>query len=257
MHNYPNIKNIEFNVLDELQMSKPLIIAGPCAIENYEDMAEYAELLLSLGINYIRGGIYKPRTSPHDFQGLGDEGIEVIKKLKANYPIKVITEVTDASQLPLLVGTVDVLQIGARNMQNFELLKKVGETNLPVLLKRGFGSTIDEWLGAAEYIMQTGNKKVILCERGIKTFEPLLRNTLDLAGAILTKEISKLPVIIDPSHATGNSTLVPPLAKAGIVAGCDGIMVEIHKDPSKALCDAEQALNLDEFKKLVQEIKNL
>lgn len=257
MHNYPHIQQIDEDILTKLGMPKPLIIAGPCAIENEQDLEEYIQTLLAEGVTYLRGGIFKPRTSPHDFQGLGSEAIEMLKRLKAKYPIKIVTEITDGSQLEALEEVVDILQIGTRNMYNYELLKKVSMSKKPVLLKRGFSSTIDEWLGAAEYLMQNGNSNIILCERGIRTFEPLLRNTLDLAGALLTKEISHLPVIIDPSHATGNAALVPNLAKAAIVAGCDGFMIEIHKNPPCSLSDPNQAIDLDTFKKLMNEVKGL
>ena len=257
MHEYPNIKKIDTDILTKLGMPKPLIIAGPCAVENEQDLEEYVKLLLANGVSYMRGGVFKPRTSPYDFQGLGLEGIAMLKRIKAKYPIKIVTEITDASQLEDLEPVVDILQIGTRNMQNYELLKKVSMSKKPILLKRGFSSTIDEWLGAAEYLMQNGNSNIILCERGIRTFEPLLRNTLDLAGALLAKEISHLPVIIDPSHATGNPTLVPNLAKASIVAGCDGFMIEIHKKPECSLCDPNQAIDLDSFVKLMSEIKDL
>ena len=257
MHNYPNIQKVDHDILTKLDMPKPLIIAGPCAVENEQDLEEYTKLLLANGVSYLRGGIFKPRTSPYDFQGLGLDGLAMLKRIKAKYPIKIVTEITDASQLEALEQVVDILQIGTRNMHNYELLKKVSTSKKPILLKRGYSSTIDEWLGAAEYLMQNGNSNIILCERGIRTFEPLLRNTLDLAGALLAKEISHLPVIIDPSHATGNASLVPNLAKAAIIAGCDGFMIEIHKEPACSLCDPNQAIDLDTFTKLMNEVKDL
>lgn len=257
MHNYPNIQKVDHDILTKLDIPKPLIIAGPCAVENEQDLEEYTKLLLANGVSYLRGGIFKPRTSPYDFQGLGLDGLAMLKRIKAKYPIKIVTEITDASQLEALEQVVDILQIGTRNMHNYELLKKVSTSKKPILLKRGYSSTIDEWLGAAEYLMQNGNSNIILCERGIRTFEPLLRNTLDLAGALLAKEISHLPVIIDPSHATGNASLVPNLAKAAIIAGCDGFMIEIHKEPACSLCDPNQAIDLDTFTKLMNEVKDL
>lgn len=253
MHDYPLImkhKNDPKNFIEY-----PLIIAGPCSIENLEDMKECCELLLKNNIHYCRAALFKPRTSPHDFQGLREVGLFILKKLKEQYPIKLVTEVTDSKQLELILPYVDVIQIGARNMQNFELLKKVGKTDKVILLKRGFANTIDEWLGACEYIMENGNQNIILCERGIRTFDNELRNTLDIAGAVYTKQLTNLPVIIDPSHATGKSQLIEPLSLAGLAAGLDGFMIEVHKNPEKALSDGMQSITFDEFQHLIDRIK--
>ena len=252
MHQYPNINKNHDSFLATLP--KPLIIAGPCAVESLEDMEKYCELLLSLNVHYIRASLFKPRTSPYDFQGLKDDGIYILKAIKEKYPIKIVSEITDVNQLSLLLDYIDVIQIGARNMQNFELLKRIGQTDKIILLKRGFANTIDEWLSACEYIMNNGNHQIILCERGIRTFEKELRNTLDLAGAIYTKQLSHLPVIIDPSHATGKRSLIEPLSIASIASGLDGIMVEIHFDPDKALSDGIQSITTEQFQKIVEKI---
>ena len=255
MHEYPLIAKQKNNQHDYIKY--PLIIAGPCSIENLEDMKEYCELLLKNNIHYVRAALFKPRTSPHDFQGLQEVGLFILKKLKELYPIKLVTEVTDSKQLELIQPYVDVIQIGARNMQNFELLKKVGKTDKVILLKRGFANTIDEWLGACEYIMENGNSNIILCERGIRTFDSELRNTLDLAGAVYTKQLTNLPVIIDPSHATGRSSLIEPLSLASLSAGLDGIMIEIHKNPQSALSDGAQSITLPAFQNLIDKINKL
>lgn len=255
MHEYPLIAKQKNNQHDYIKY--PLIIAGPCSIENLEDMKEYCELLLKNNIHYVRAALFKPRTSPHDFQGLQEVGLFILKKLKELYPIKLVTEVTDSKQLELIQPYVDVIQIGARNMQNFELLKKVGKTDKVILLKRGFANTIDEWLGACEYIMENGNSNIILCERGIRTFDSELRNTLDLAGAVYTKQLTNLPVIIDPSHATGRSSLIEPLSLASLSAGLDGIMIEIHKNPQSALSDGAQSITLPAFQNLIGKINKL
>ena len=255
MHEYPLIAKQKDCQHDYIKY--PLIIAGPCSIENLEDMKEYCELLLKNNIHYVRAALFKPRTSPHDFQGLQEVGLFILKKIKELYPIKLVTEVTDSKQLELIQPYVDVIQIGARNMQNFELLKKVGRTDKVILLKRGFANTIDEWLGACEYLMENGNSQIILCERGIRTFDSELRNTLDLAGAVYTKQLTNLPVIIDPSHATGRSSLIEPLSLATFSAGLDGVMIEIHKNPQKALSDGAQSITLPEFQQLVDKINKL
>ncbi len=253
MHDYPIIEKRKNDPKDYIE--NPLIIAGPCSIENLEDMKEICELLLKYDVHYVRAALFKPRTSPHDFQGLKELGLFILKKIKELYPIKLVTEVTDSKQLELILPYVDVIQVGARNMQNFELLKKLGKTDKVILLKRGFANTIDEWLGACEYIMENGNHNIILCERGIRTFDNELRNTLDLAGAVYTKQLTNLPVIIDPSHATGKSSLIEPLSLAGFAAGLDGIMIEVHKNPSAALSDGAQSIDFTQFIDLMNKIK--
>ena len=221
----------------------PVLIAGPCTVESEEQM--------------LRGGAFKPRTGPHTFQGLGVEGLKYLRQAGDAEKLPVITEVMRIEQLDLVCQFSDVLQIGARNMQNFDLLKEVGKIQHPVLLKRGMSATIEEFLSAAEYILAEGNPRVILCERGIRTFEQATRNTLDLSVVPLIKEISHLPIVVDPSHATGKRNLVGPMAKAALVVGAHGIMIEVHPDPDKALCDGAQSLSGEGFHKLVSELKHL
>lgn len=230
------------------------LIAGPCAVEDEQSLLHYVNFIQSLGINYLRAGVFKPRTSPYDFQGLGYEGLEILKRVKNKTKIKIVTEIVSASDLNNYEGIVDIVQIGARNMQNFELLKAIGKTKKPVILKRGFGNTIEEWLGAAEYILSAGNPNVIFCERGIKTFENLTRNTLDLSSVAILKKITSLPVIVDPSHATGRGDIIIPLSLASIAAGSDGLLIEIHHDPIHALSDGPQALIFEQVKTLIKQI---
>lgn len=227
------------------------VIAGPCAVEHAEQMEKAASAVKSAGAHVLRGGAFKPRTSPYTFQGLGEMGLKLLAEQGQKQRMPVISEVMDASTLPLLVEYADVLQIGARNMQNFSLLREVAKTRRPVVLKRGFGATIEEWLLAAEYLLDGGNEQIILCERGIRTFDTTLRNTLDLAGMAWVKEKSKLPVIVDPSHSTGIRSLVTPMALAAAAAGADGIMVEVHPTPEQALCDGPQALTPQLFSQLM------
>ncbi len=222
--------------------------AGPCAVESKEQMEEEANFLSSLGVKILRGGAFKPRTSPYSFQGLGIEGIKILKKVAEKYNMCVVSEMTSVEDFPLFEEYVDIIQIGARNMQNFRLLEKLGKSKKPVFLKRGFMSTIEEWLLAAEYLFHHGNEKVILCERGIRTFEKYTRNTLDISAVPLVKILSHLPVVVDLSHSTGRRDLILPLAKAVVVAGANGTMVEVHPDPEKALSDGHQSLNFNEFK---------
>ncbi|MCD6421992.1 3-deoxy-7-phosphoheptulonate synthase [bacterium] len=230
------------------------IIAGPCAIESEELLFETASKIAKY-IDVLRGGAFKPRTRPDSFQGLGVEGLKILKRVAQKLGLPTITEVMDPRDVALVSKYTDILQIGARNMQNFPLLKEVGKTKKPVLLKRGFGNTIEEWLYAVEYIRKEGNEQIILCERGIRTFERTLRFSLDLAGAVWTKQHSPFPVIADPSHATGDPKLVAPLAKAIKSAGLDGVMIEVHARPEKALCDKEQALLPEEFIPLAKELR--
>ena len=231
------------------------IMAGPCAIESREQLLQTAESVRTAGAVFVRGGAYKPRTSPYSFQGLEEEGLIYMKEVREATGCAVVCEVTSASVIEKAVQYVDMLQIGARNMQNFELLKEVGRTNLPVLLKRGLSATIDEWLGAAEYIMAEGNENVVLCERGIRTFENATRNTLDLSAVPVLKSRTHLPVIVDPSHATGVREYVLPLAKAAVAAGADGLMIEVHPCPEQALSDGPQSLTLEQFDELCKELK--
>ena len=226
------------------------LIAGPCSIESEEQIINTAKSVKEYGAHFLRGGAFKPRTSPYAFQGLREEGIRLLCAAKKEADMPIVTEIMDPSQLPVFEN-VDIVQVGARNMQNFELLKELGKINKPILLKRGLSSTIQEFLMSAEYIMAGGNEQVILCERGIRTFETYTRNTLDLSAIPLIKKMSHLPVIVDPSHATGISHLVKPMALAAAAAGADGLIIEVHHDPSHALCDGQQSLTPLEFKELV------
>lgn len=231
------------------------IIAGPCSVENREQLLTIAKEIAPAGANFLRGGAYKPRTSPYSFQGLGEEGLNLLQEAKKITGMPIVTELMKADLVELFLEKADVFQIGARNMQNFDLLKEVGRTNKPVLLKRGMSSTIKEFLMAAEYIMSQGNDNVILCERGIRTFEDFTRNTLDLSSIIAIKELSHLPIIVDPSHATGKWWMIDKLSKAAIIAGADGLMIEVHHDPKNALSDGPQSLLPKRFNKLMRELK--
>ena len=235
----------------------PVLIAGPCSVESEEQMLAAARQVKAHGAQMLRGGAFKPRTGPHSFQGLGVEGLKYLHQAGVAEGLPVITEVMRIEQLETICRYADVLQIGARNMQNFDLLKEAGRTGHPVLLKRGMCATIEEFLSAAEYILAEGNPRVILCERGIRTFEKATRNTLDLSVVPLIREMSHLPIIVDPSHATGRRNLVGPMAKAAIVVGAHGVMVEVHPDPDRALCDGAQSLTGDGFGKLVVELNRL
>jgi 3-deoxy-7-phosphoheptulonate synthase len=232
-----------------------LLIAGPCAVESREQIFKTARFMKKLGVPVLRGGAYKPRTSPHSFQGLREEGIDILADVRSKVGIMVVTEVMSPEHVEMVAKRVDILQVGARNMQNFDLLKEVGKTKNPVILKRGLSATLEDWLASAEYILYEGNPSVILCERGIRTFEPATRNTADLSVIPLVKDMSHLPVIFDPSHATGKRSLVPPMALASIVVGAHGIMVEIHPEPELALSDGPQSLHFREFKKLLNKLR--
>jgi len=234
-----------------------LVIAGPCAVESREQIFKTAQFLKKLGVNVIRGGAFKPRTSPHSFQGLREEGLKILYDVKKELDLLTITEVMSPEHLEIVERHVDILQIGARNMQNFDLLKEVGKTKKPVVLKRGLSATIEEWLASAEYILLEGNPNVILCERGIRTFETATRNTSDLSVIPLVKSFTHLPVIFDPSHATGKKNLVPPMALASIIVGAHGVMIEVHPDPERALSDGPQSLNFREFEKLYAKMNKL
>ena len=233
------------------------IMAGPCSVESEEQIIEIAKSVKKSGANFLRGGAFKPRTSPYSFQGLELDGLRLLKKAKEVTGLPIVTELMSTDYIDEFVENVDVIQIGARNMQNFDLLKQVGRTKTPILLKRGLSASIEEWLMAAEYIMAGGNDNVILCERGIRTFETATRNTLDLSAIPVVKRLSHLPVIVDPSHATGYWYLVEPLAKAAIMAGADGLMVEVHNDPKNALSDGQQSIKPENFEKLMNEIKKI
>lgn len=222
------------------------IIAGPCSVETPEQISSVAASVKAAGAGLLRGGAFKPRTSPYDFQGLKAEGIELLLEAKKRTGMPIVTEIMNANHLPLF-EEVDVIQVGARNMQNFDLLKELGRTKKVILLKRGLANTMKELLMSAEYIMAGGNENIILCERGIRTFETYTRNTLDLAAVPMLKELSHLPVVVDPSHATGISRLVKPMALAAVAAGADGLMIEVHNDPAKALCDGAQSLTPEQF----------
>ena len=232
------------------------IMAGPCSVETEEQVIAIARAVKAAGATMLRGGAFKPRTSPYSFQGLGERGLAILKEAKEETGLPIVTELMDLSQLPLFKD-VDVIQIGARNMQNFDLLKAVGHQDKPVMIKRGMSATYEEWLMSAEYVMAGGNENVILCERGIRTFESYTRNTLDLAAIPVLKRLTHLPVIIDPSHATGKSWLVEPLAMGAVATGCDGLQIEVHNDPAHALCDGPQSLRPEVFAPLAAKLLKL
>ncbi len=233
------------------------VIAGPCAIENEYQMISTALAVKASGATILRGGAYKPRTSPYSFQGLEEEGLILLKKAGELTELPTVSEVISTETFDVVEKYVDILQIGARNMQNFPLLKRAGKSNKPILLKRGMSATIEELLMAAEYIMSEGNKQIILCERGIRTFETYTRNTLDLSAVLALKELSHLPVIVDPSHATGRHNMIEPLSKASIIIGAHGLMIEVHYQPELALCDGPQSLRPESFEKMMQSIRQL
>lgn len=237
--------------------NKIAIIAGPCSVESEEQIIGIAQKVKESGATFLRGGAYKPRTSPYSFQGLQDEGLRLLAIAKKETGLPIVTEVMSAKQLDKVCNIADVIQVGARNMQNFELLKEVGRIDKPVLLKRGLCNTIQELLMSAEYIMSEGNEKVILCERGIRTFETYTRNTLDISAIPLIKKLSHLPVIVDPSHAAGIAWMVEPLSMAAIAAGADGLIIEVHNDPANALCDGEQSIKPEKFHSIVRSLKKI
>src|SRR5689334_6013577 len=230
------------------------VMAGPCSVESRDQLMETADAVAAAGATILRGGAFKPRTSPYAFQGLGIEALRYLGEARDETGLPVITEVMEPNQVDIVADYADILQIGTRNMQNYSLLQAVGRVARPVMLKRGYGATIEEWLMAAEYIVSSGNPNVILCERGIRTFETYTRNTMDLAAVPLLHQLTHLPVVVDPSHATGKRWLVPPLALGGVAVGADGVMVEVHPDPDSALSDAEQQLNFAEFEALMREL---
>ena len=231
------------------------VIAGPCAIESREQAFAVAETVSRSGARFFRGGAFKPRSSPYEFPGLGEDGLKIMAEVREQFGLKIVTEALDVAGVDLVEQYGDIIQIGARNMQNFSLLRRAGKSKLPVLLKRGMAATLDEWLLAAEYVMSEGNYNVILCERGVRTFALHTRNTLDLAAVPAVRRISHLPVVIDASHAAGKNYMVAPLARAGVAAGADGVLVEVHNDPKSALCDAAQALTLGEYEQMLGELR--
>jgi 3-deoxy-7-phosphoheptulonate synthase len=231
------------------------IIAGPCAVENREQVFAVAEAVRRSGARFFRGGAFKPRTSPYAFQGLGEEGLKLLAEVREAFGLKIVTEAVDEASADLVDKYADVFQVGARNMQNFSLLKRAGRSRLPVLLKRGLSATVDEWLLAAEYIMAEGNYNIVLCERGVRTFAQHTRNTLDLAAVPAVQRISHLPVVIDPSHGTGKNHMVTPLARAGVAVGADGLIIEVHNQPERALSDGAQSLTLEQYEQLTREVR--
>jgi 3-deoxy-7-phosphoheptulonate synthase len=231
------------------------IIAGPCAIESRDQALTIAEAVRRSGAKFFRGGAFKPRTSPYAFQGLGEDGLKILEEVRETYGLRIVTEALDEPGVDLVERYADVIQIGARSMQNFTLLRRAGKSRLPVLLKRGLSATLDEWLLAAEYIMSEGNYQVILCERGIRTFTQHTRNTLDLAAIPAVRRLSHLPVIVDPSHGTGKNYMVTPLARAGVAVGAHGLIVEVHDRPERALSDGAQALTLEQYEQLVTDVR--
>ena len=234
-----------------------VIIAGPCSVESESQMVGVAKAVKASGAAAMRGGAYKPRTSPYSFQGKGEEGIRLLQEAKQATGMPIVTELMSSDQLPLFLEAVDVILIGARNMQNFDLLKKVGRTRKPILLKRGLSATIEEWLMSAEYIMSEGNPNVILCERGIRTFETYTRNTLDLSAVLAVKALSHLPVVVDPSHACGRAWMVEGMAMAAVAAGADGLIIEVHNDPAHALCDGAQSITPEQFEALMGKVRSV
>ena len=231
-----------------------VVMAGPCSVESIDQLREAAKAVKAGGAKFLRGGAFKPRTSPYDFQGLEEEGLKMLRQVADEEGLKVVTEIVDKDDLELVGKYADVYQVGARNMQNFQLLKALGKAKKPVMLKRGLSATISEWLNAAEYIMAGGNEQVILCERGIRTYETFTRNTLDLSAVAAVKELSHLPIIVDPSHGTGRWQMVKPMARAAVAAGCDGLIIEVHPHPEVALSDGDQSLTPKNFNRLMEDL---
>ncbi|MBS1114787.1 MAG: aroF2 [Nitrospirae bacterium] len=249
-------ENTEISVRGVLIGGKRIpVMAGPCAVENRTVLTNIAEKVKAGGASFLRGGAYKPRTSPYSFQGLGEEGLKYLAEAREKTGLPIITEIMDPRDLDVIVRYSDIIQIGARNMQNFRLLLEVGSAQKPVLLKRGLSSTIKEWLMSAEYIMSRGNHQVMLCERGIRTFETATRNTLDLSAVPVLKQLTHLPVVVDPSHGVGRRDLVAPMTKAAVAAGADALIIEVHTNPEEAMSDGDQSLKPDQFEKLMQELK--
>jgi len=234
-----------------------VVMAGPCSIESQEQVDEAAEKVKAAGATFLRGGAFKPRTSPYDFQGLAEEGLKIMRNSADKFGLKVVTEIVDKDDMDLIDAYADVFQVGARNMQNFQLLRALGRQKKPVLLKRGLAATISEWLNAAEYILSEGNPNVILCERGIRTYETFTRNTLDLSAVAAIKELSHLPIVVDPSHGTGRWEMVRPMARAAVAAGCDGLIIEVHPHPEHALSDGDQSLTPKNFERVMDEVRKI
>ena len=250
--------NSVYDVLEQkIGGEKIALIAGPCSVESAEQITNIASSVKMCGAGFLRGGAFKPRTSPYSFQGLELQGLELLKLAKKKTGLPIVTEIMSTSMIEKFNEEVDIIQVGARNMQNFDLLKELGKIKKPILLKRGLSATIEELLMSAEYIMAGGNEQVILCERGVRTFENYTRNTLDLSAIPVIKKLSHLPIIIDPSHATGKSWMVEPLSKAAIAAGADGLIIEVHNDPKNALCDGQQSITPEEYKILVEKLKKI
>ena len=252
---HPDDSVIDMGCGVQIGGNKLVVIAGPCSVESESQMVGVARAVKASGAAAMRGGAYKPRTSPYSFQGKGIEGIRLLMEAKEATGMPIVTELMSSDQLPLFEEAVDVIQIGARNMQNFDLLKKVGRSRKPVLLKRGLSSTIEEWLMSAEYIMSEGNNNVILCERGIRTFETYTRNTLDLSAVLAVKQLSHLPVVVDPSHACGRAWMVERMAMAAVAAGADGLIIEVHNDPPHALCDGAQSVTPEQFDGIMERVR--
>ena len=231
-----------------------VVMAGPCSVESTEQLEEAAEAVAKCGAKFLRGGAFKPRTSPYDFQGLAEEGLKMLRTAADHNGLKVVTEIVDKDDIDLIGTYADIYQVGARNMQNFQLLKALGKAKKPVMLKRGLSATISEWLNAAEYIAAGGNENIILCERGIRTYETFTRNTLDLSAVAAVKELSHLPIVVDPSHGTGRWEMVRPMARAAVAVGCDGLIIEVHPHPEVALSDGDQSLTPKNFKALMEEV---
>jgi 3-deoxy-7-phosphoheptulonate synthase len=249
-------ENTEINVCGVVIGGRRIpVMAGPCAVENQTILTSIAEKVKAGGALFLRGGAYKPRTSPYSFQGLGEEGLRYLAEAREKTGLPIVTEIMDPRDLDVVVRYADIIQIGARNMQNFRLLLEVGTAQKPVLLKRGLSSTIKEWLMSAEYIMSRGNREVMLCERGIRTFETATRNTLDLSAVPVLKQLTHLPVVVDPSHGVGKWDLVAPMAKAAVAAGADALIIEVHTNPEEAMSDGEQSLRPEHFERLIRELK--
>src|ERR1700728_473006 len=241
----------------EIGTGQPVIIAGPCSVESYEQTRATAEAVKSAGAVILRGGAYKPRTSPYDFQGLGLEALQILTRVREETAMPVVSEILSTDDIEVVAEHVDMLQVGARNMQNFALLRRLGQLRKPILLKRNPAATVKEWLLAAEYLLAGGNDQVVLCERGIRSYDPELRNTLDLAGMALARQLSHLPVIADPSHGTGRRDLIPAMSRAALAAGADGLIIEVHPDPASALSDGMQSLNFPAFSRLMETMQTV
>ncbi len=254
-HFRPEGSNIQLGKGVMVGGEQVVVMAGPCSIESAEQIETIANCVSKLGVRVLRGGAFKPRTSPYSFQGLGPQGLEFMRRAADKFNLLVVSEVMDQTQIPIMLEYVDMLQVGARNMQNFNLLKELGKVSKPILLKRGIAATIEELLLSAEYIMAGGNYNVVLCERGIRTFESYTRNTLDVSAIPVIKKLSHLPIIADPSHGTGRRDKVPPMARAAVAAGADGLLLEVHHDPEKALSDGAQSLYPDQFEQLMKELR--